>query len=554
MRKLTIICVLALLAPSGSGQVLDNTSRIKDFIKVWGFLKYHHPLVARGHIDWDSVFLKNIQTIDNAENNVQFNIILLSIINSIGKAPNTKLQELSDSLFTKNNTGIDWIIKSRSFDHRVKNKLRYIYTNRNQDTNRYIKIVYQTADFSGEKKYDNIGFPDMKYRLLFLSRFWNIINYYAPYKYLTSNWDNVLGKFIPKVINSNDTLSYYKTLAEVSKSLNDGHSQVVLNRQVLSDLIFGSYTVPFYCEIAEGKVVIRNVGNDSISNALNIQRGDIVLKMDGEETAKIIADRKKHISASNVADEDHQLSHIILDGQSPLVTLEIKRGNKIIKTIVTRISTQIKDWRTSINYTYNEKGYKQLNDSILLVYAWQIWKGNIDSIKHLIKQSKAVIFDVRNYPQGDDFFLIAAPFLSEPKTIDYSIIALPQIPGVFKWKPNSHKIGHINSDAYKEKVIILCDERTQSQGEYSCMALQTIPGSVTIGSQTAGADGVVTYIPMGNGLTISYSGYGVYYPDKMQTQRVGIKRDIVVKKTLQAIRDNKDEILERALQYINKGK
>jgi C-terminal processing protease CtpA/Prc len=155
---------------------------------------------------------------------------------------------------------------------------------------------------------------------------------------------------------------------------------------------------------------------------------------------------------------------------------------------------------------------------------------------------------------NDAFYSIIDPFLSEPKTINYSTIALPANPGFFKWKFNPNKVGHISESTYKGKVIILCDERTQSQGEYSCMVLQTIPGSVTIGTQTAGADGIKTYIPMGNGLTISYSGYGIYYPDKTQTQRVGIKIDISVKKTTMAIRDNKDEILERALQFIERGK
>ena len=81
----------------------------------------------------------------------------------------------------------------------------------------------------------------------------------------------------------------------------------------------------------------------------------------------------------------------------------------------------------------------------------------------------------------------------------------------------------MNKELYKGKVLILCDERTQSQGEYTCMAFQTIPNSVTIGTQTAGADGIVTHIPIGSGLSISYSGYGIYYPDKTQTQRTGIK-------------------------------
>lgn len=555
MRKLIITTyLLASISLSSYAQTLDNTARVKYFIKVWGFLKYYHPQIATGSMDWDSVFISRVQPVMDAKNSNQFNSEILALINSVSKSPKVESKKLPDSLFSRNKTDSDWINKSTLFDDEVKDQLQYIYDNKNQDTNRYIKIAYQTADFSGEKKYDSIGFPNVKYRLLFLSRFWNIINYFAPYKYLTTDWDGILEKSIPKIISSSDTLSYYTTLQGLSRSLNDGHSQLAINGQMLSDLFFGNYTPPFYCEILNRQVIIRNVGNDSIAKSLDIKKGDIISKIDGKDMTKIIASKKMYISSSNEADANHQLSRFILDGKTPKAILEIKREDKKIKTPITRISTQNRDWGAFINYTYNDVGYKKINDSILLIYAMQIWNGNIDTIKHLIKQSKAVIFDVRNYPQNDAFFSIADPFLSEPKTIDYSTIALPQHPSLFKWKLNPNKIGHISDSTYKGKVIILCDERTQSQGEYSCMVLQTIPGCITIGSQTAGADGIVTYIPMGNGLTISYSGYGVYYPDKTQTQRVGVKIDIPVKKTFEAIKNNRDEILERALQYIKDGK
>jgi len=167
----------------------------------------------------------------------------------------------------------------------------------------------------------------------------------------------------------------------------------------------------------------------------------------------------------------------------------------------------------------------------------------------MINRSKAVIFDVRNYPTNDAFIYIADPFLPKPKIINYSTIALPDFPGLFKWKP-SPEIGHINNNAYKGKVIILADERTQSQGEYSCMVLQTIPNSITIGIQTAGADGVKTYIPMGGKLALSYSGYGIYYPDKTETQRRGIRIDIPVKKTIESVINDQDVILDEALKYL----
>lgn len=553
MRKYTLLILFILISIFGSSQPSDATIRIKTFIRVWGFLKYHHPLVATGQLDWDSVFVNNLEGIISAGNTKAYNAKLLHIIDLVGKPLEITQQKNPGSLFLMNGTNMNWMMSSRVLTSEVKKKLQYIHDNKNQDANKYIKIQHNTANFDGENKFENMQFPSKQYRLLFLSRFWNIINYFAPYKYLTTNWENVLDNFIQKMADSNDTLTYYKTLQELSRSLNDGHSQLALNRRMLSDLFFGNYTVPFYCTIINGQVVIRNPGNDSIAKALNIQRGDIIIKVNNEDIQKIMALRKKYISASNQAGENHQLGNYILDGQTASALLTIKRNDKVITTTVPRIPTENRNWSAFINYTHNDVGYKTLSDSVLLIYAMQIWDGNIDTIKHLIKGSKAVIFDVRNYPQNDAFFYITDPFLSEPKTIDYSTVAIPQLPGFFEWKLNPNKIGHVSDSAYKGKVLILCDERTQSQGEYSCMVLQTIPGSVTIGSQTAGADGIVTNIPMGGGLTISYSGYGVYYPDKTQTQRTGIKINIPVNKTIEAVKSNKDEVLDRALQYLKDG-
>jgi C-terminal processing protease CtpA/Prc len=164
-------------------------------------------------------------------------------------------------------------------------------------------------------------------------------------------------------------------------------------------------------------------------------------------------------------------------------------------------------------------------------------------------RSKAVIFDVRNYPGQDAFFNIMGIMLPEPKYIDYSTVFMADNPGMFKWKP-SFKIGDVNPKYYKGKTIILVDERSQSQGEYSAMVLQTIPGSVTIGSQTAGADGAVSPVQMGGRISIGFSGYGVYYPDKTPTQRIGVKIDIPVNKTIESVVNNKDLVLEKALNYL----
>ena len=81
--------------------------------------------------------------------------------------------------------------------------------------------------------------------------------------------------------------------------------------------------------------------------------------------------------------------------------------------------------------------------------------------------------------------------------------------------------------------------------------LQSIPGTITIGSQTAGADGDVVEIIMPLGLDLNYSSIGIYYPDGTNAQRAGVKIDRQVYPTVEGIRTGRDEVLEAALYSIN---
>jgi C-terminal processing protease CtpA/Prc len=112
-------------------------------------------------------------------------------------------------------------------------------------------------------------------------------------------------------------------------------------------------------------------------------------------------------------------------------------------------------------------------------------------------------------------------------------------------------VGYSNPDYYKGKIVIIINETTQSQAEYTAMALRTAPNATVIGSTTAGADGDVVKFMLPGGVNTMISGYGVYYPDGKETQRIGIVPDIEVKPTVQGVREGKDELLERAIKIID---
>jgi C-terminal processing protease CtpA/Prc len=94
------------------------------------------------------------------------------------------------------------------------------------------------------------------------------------------------------------------------------------------------------------------------------------------------------------------------------------------------------------------------------------------------------------------------------------------------------------------------DETSQSQAEYTAMALRVAPDALVIGSTTAGADGNVSSLALPGGLGTMISGIGVFYPDGTPTQRVGIVPDREVRPTIAGLRAGRDEVLEAALAAI----
>jgi len=431
-----------------------------------------------------------------------------------------------------------------------RKRLRLIYYNRNQANNRFIKYNNQ-SDFSGEKQYAEMDFPTIEYRQLFLARFWNVINYFDPYKYLIGeNWEVVLNRFIPQFTAANNKISYYRALLRLSVSLHNGHSFVTLagDDTPINDLLYGKYTAPFYPQIIRDTAVIRKTANDSLCNEANIKKGDIVLEINGIPVSQKIGQLQKFVSGSNTVSQNSMIAWRLFDTHEASEKLKLRRGNHIILTTVHCIPTKSKKWVDINNYTANKTGYKIIVNSIAYIYAAQIDTNNLDSIRRIVMHSKAVIFDVRNYPGQDAFFNVMGIMLPEQKVINSSTIFMADNPGLFTWN-SSFKIGAANPVCFKGKTIILVDERSQSQAEYSAMVLQTIPGSITIGSQTAGADGAVSPVPMGGKISISFSGYGIYYPDKSPTQRVGVKIDVKVNKTIESIVNDRDLAVEKAISY-----
>ena len=90
-----------------------------------------------------------------------------------------------------------------------------------------------------------------------------------------------------------------------------------------------------------------------------------------------------------------------------------------------------------------------------------------------------------------------------------------------------------------------------SHPEYvTMMFLAAVDNATIIGNNTVGSNGNVTGVPLPGGTTMFFTGLGIFYPDGGQTQRIGLSPDIYVERTIEGIRNGRDEVLDAAVAYL----
>lgn len=158
------------------------------------------------------------------------------------------------------------------------------------------------------------------------------------------------------------------------------------------------------------------------------------------------------------------------------------------------------------------------------------------------RDAEVLVIDIRSYPNEFVVFALGQHLVSEPTPFARFTRGDLSNPGAFVMGPPvSLQPAEPHFDG---RVVILVDEVSVSQAEYTTMAFRAAPDAIVVGSTTAGADGNVSPIPLPGGLRSMISGIGVYYPDGTPTQRIGIVPDVVVRPTIEGVRAGRDEVLE----------
>ena len=407
-----------------------------------------------------------------------------------------------------------------------------------------------------ENAYSDMRYPSLLYRLLAAFRIWTVINYFFPYKALMDEaWDGVLREFIPRMEQAESALAYHLAVAEMVTHIQDSHG--FIESPLLREHA-GAAGPPIRVQMVEDEPVVTAVIEEESVLRAGIKRGDVVLKVDGEDVHERIARSARYIAASTPQRLLLLAANATLSGpEESAVALTVRDAGGQTKEVALPRKTEYGGryfrWRAGevVRLLSADIGYADLD---------RLEAAMVDEMFEAFRETKAIIFDMRGYPKGTAWAIaprLATKAGAAAALFDQPIVMSPDgassgTTGRSAVTSFVQTIPLTDKPRYPGKTVMLIDERTQSQAEHTGLFFKAANRTTFVGSHTSGANGDVTNFLVPGGIKITFSGASVRYPDGRQLQRVGLVPDIEVMPTIRGIQEGRDEVLESAVAYLER--
>jgi hypothetical protein len=386
-----------------------------------------------------------------------------------------------------------------------------------------------------------------EHRIAGLMKLWMVIRYFSPHlENASMDWGKMLLEWIPGIEKDETMTEYLSSLRLVISGLNDSH--VAVWHKDWSNYP-GDYLPPVRLQKVQGKVIVYEIKGDSLKD---IEVGDEITSIDNISTDSIESYWKRRYSASTSQAFERWLWN------SPLAAATRGKNGSVMK-----LEYKSKGLKKNISLKRNIKNPWTSNDD----YLCKRMQNNIGYIRHYAIPSEQVrdsifdafsntegmIIDLRGRPRFDIFSL--ATYLStkpvarekfEVPTVGYIygqvMKGLISVPADSLMPSTKHH--------YNKPVIALIDANMQSHSESAAMILRNTGRVTLIGSPTTGTTGNAIPIGLPNGINISFTSMKVMNTDGTKFQNVGVVPDVLVKPTIEGIKAGRDEVLEKAIKYM----
>ena len=366
---------------------------------------------------------------------------------------------------------------------------------------------------------------------------WNVFRHFYPYwKEAAVDWD---ARLIPLLDESRAAATreeHRNALRRLVAAVGDGHGSVndMRDRTRLA-------TLPIQLRVVEKSVIV--TASDAPAEA---PVGAVVVALDDVPARKRLADLMQLASGTEQWRQTRALNEMIACAAGARLSLSIDAGNGPRRTTLVCTGAGIATEK-------RPAAIGELRPGIWYVDLTRARAQEVTAELGRLSAARGVVFDVRGYPTDAGARIL--PHLMQTAERD-------------RWMHVGKLIGPAGQTAgwlslgwdvqpavprIAGQVVFLTDGRAISYAESVLGYVADRTLGTIVGAPTAGANGNVAAFMVPGGFTIAFTGMRVTRHDGVsQHHLVGIQPDIVLVPTIAAIRAGRYELLDRAIDLIER--
>ncbi|WDF48165.1 hypothetical protein PQ459_06730 [Chryseobacterium sp. KACC 21268] len=152
---------------------------------------------------------------------------------------------------------------------------------------------------------------------------WNIFKHFYPYQdVVKTDWDKVLEEALKDAYDDQNEDDNYLTLKKFTSNFDDGHMSV-FNKSVNDK---NKFAPGIALRFLNNELIVKSVA----LGIVGVEKGDIITKINGTETQKVIADLQQYISGSKQYRNWLAPQSLLRAAENSTITLTLKNNKEII--------------------------------------------------------------------------------------------------------------------------------------------------------------------------------------------------------------------------------
>ncbi|MEM9412398.1 MAG: S41 family peptidase, partial [Planctomycetota bacterium] len=366
---------------------------------------------------------------------------------------------------------------------------------------------------------------------------WSTFQHFYPYfEQVETDWEMVLAKSLQNAIDAgNDREKATKNLQWIVAQLHDGHGNVLDTQS--RDLI-----APVKFDWIENRLIV------TASDDNQLQVGDIVTQIDGQDSVVYIKNLEQYISGSPQWKRVRSLQSLSR-GQQPKKLKVIRQTKKVDVELQFKGRQPLKIDEGEVCRV--EVDQKDDSEDIWYIDMGRAGPKDINGILSDLAKAKGVVLDFRGYPRGTQYLFqhmtdehMQSQKWQVPQQIHPDRVDMQTIKTNGRWQMPPKK------PRFQGTMVFLTNGSAISYAE-SCMAIvANYKLGEIIGSPTAGANGNINPFSLPGGYRIIFTGMRVMNHDDSQHHIYGVPVTIPMQPTIEGTLAGRDELLEAAIQLI----